>query len=202
MFGDSSATMPDGVPAVPDDAVSSDAPARAGAPAEAAVDPRLRDRLRVLVCCLALTALAVCTRPGLLLADTKIDMVLDPGAFLGRALHLWDPEQFGQLQNQAAGYFVPMGPFYWLGHAAGMPPWIVQRLWFALLMCAALLGVRALAARLEIGGPAARLAAGTAYALSPHALSALGQNSWEYLPLAMLPWTVVPLATAARRDGG
>lgn len=187
VVGDSSVTVPDGVSIVP---------------AEAAIDPRLRDRIRVFVCCLALTALALCTKPGLLLADTKIDMVLDPGAFLGRALHLWDAEQFGQLQNQAAGYFVPMGPFYWLGHAAGMPPWIVQRLWFALLMCAALLGVRALAARLEIGGPAARLAAGTAYALSPHALSALGQNSWEYLPLAMLPWTVVPLATAVRRDGG
>ncbi|WP_051468473.1 alpha-(1-_3)-arabinofuranosyltransferase domain-containing protein [Actinomadura oligospora] len=194
MVGDSSATVPDGVPIVPDGV--------SVVPAEADVDPRLRDRIRVLVCCLALTALAVCTKPGLLLADTKIDMVLDPGAFLGRALHLWDAEQFGQLQNQAAGYFVPMGPFYWLGHAAGMPPWIVQRLWFALLMCAALLGVRALAARLEIGGPAARLAAGTAYALSPHALSALGQNSWEYLPLAMLPWTVVPLVTAVRRDGG
>ncbi|MEV5574964.1 alpha-(1-_3)-arabinofuranosyltransferase family protein [Spirillospora sp. NPDC052269] len=187
MVGDSSVTMPDGVSIVSD---------------EVAVDPVLRDRIRVFVCCLALTALALCTKPGLLLSDTKIDMVLDPGAFLGRALHLWDAEQFGQLQNQAAGYFVPMGPFYWLGHAAGMPPWIVQRLWFALLMCAALLGVRALAARLEIGGPAARLAAGTAYALSPHALSALGQNSWEYLPLAMLPWTVVPLATAVRRDGG
>ncbi|MFC5179995.1 alpha-(1-_3)-arabinofuranosyltransferase domain-containing protein [Actinomadura harenae] len=184
VVGDSSVALPDGVPS------------------EVAVDPVLRDRIRVLVCCLAMTALAVGTRPGLLLADTKIDMVVDPGAFLRRALHLWDAEQFGQLQNQAAGYFVPMGPFYWLGHAAGMPPWIVQRLWFALLMCAALLGVRALAARLEIGGPAARLAAGTAYALSPHALAALGQNSWEYLPLAMLPWTVVPLVTAVRRDGG
>ncbi|MCP2335141.1 alpha-(1-_3)-arabinofuranosyltransferase domain-containing protein [Actinomadura rupiterrae] len=180
-----SATAPDGTPYT-----------------EVAVDPRLRDRMRLLVCCLALTALAVCTEPGLLLADTKIDMVLDPGAFLGRALHLWDTEQFGQLQNQAAGYFVPMGPFYWLGHAAGMPAWIVQRLWFALLMCAALLGVRALAARLETGGPTSRLVAGMAYALSPHALSALGQNSWEYLPLAMLPWTVVPLATAAKRDSG
>ncbi|MFC4910368.1 alpha-(1-_3)-arabinofuranosyltransferase domain-containing protein [Actinomadura gamaensis] len=187
VVGDPSATVPDGVSIVS---------------AEVAVDPRLRDRLRLLVCCLALTALAVCAEPGLLLADTKIDMVLDPGAFLGRALHLWDAEQFGQLQNQAAGYFVPMGPFYWLGHAAGMPAWIVQRLWFALLMCAALLGVRALAARLEVGGPTTRLAAGMAYALSPHALSSLGQNSWEYLPLAMLPWTVVPLATAARRDGG
>ncbi|MFC6884114.1 MULTISPECIES: alpha-(1-_3)-arabinofuranosyltransferase domain-containing protein [Actinomadura] len=166
------------------------------------VDDRLRERFRVLVCCLLLTVLATSTRPGRILADTKIDMAVNPVGFLGRALHLWDPEQFGQLQNQASGYFFPMGPFYAAGHLAGVPAWMTQRLWLALLMIAAFLGARRLAARLGAGGPVTRLLAGMAYALGPHGLSALGQNSWEYLPLAMLPWIVLPLVTAVQTDGG
>jgi arabinofuranan 3-O-arabinosyltransferase len=107
------------------------------------LDVRLRERLRVLLCCLCLGLLATATRPGKILADTKIDMPIDPIGFLGRALHLWDIEQFGQLQNQAAGYLFPMGPFYALGHLAGIPGWITQRMWLGLLLCVAFLGTRA-----------------------------------------------------------
>ncbi|WP_344454268.1 alpha-(1-_3)-arabinofuranosyltransferase domain-containing protein, partial [Actinomadura kijaniata] len=178
------------------------AASRDAAPDPEGADPVWRDRLRVLVCCLALTVLAVTTRPGRVLADTKIDMAVSPAAFLGRALHLWDTAQFGQLQNQAAGYFFPWGPFHLLGDLAGLPAWITQRMWMALLMCAAFLGARRLADRLGLGGPVSRLFGGMAYALGPHGLSALGQNSWEYLPLALLPWTVIPLVTAVRNDGG
>jgi arabinofuranan 3-O-arabinosyltransferase len=167
------------------------------------VDVRLRERLRALLCCLCLVLLATATRPGRIIADTKIDMAVNPLGFLGRALHLWDVEQFGQLQNQAAGYLFPMGPFYALGHLAGMPAWITQRLWLGTLLCAAFLGARRLAARLGIGTPGGRLIGALAYALSPHALASLGTNSSEYLPLAMLPWMVLPLVTAASgvRDG-
>lgn len=172
-----------------------DAADRDDRPPRAEVDDRLRDRFRTLVCCLALTVLATSTRPGRILSDTKIDMAVNPVGFLGRALHLWDPEQFGQLQNQAAYYFFPMGPFYALGQLAGVPAWITQRMWLAALLCAAFLGARRLAARLGAGGPVTRLIGAMAYALGPHGLSALGQNSWEYLPLAMLPWIVLPLVT-------
>ncbi|GLY91456.1 coagulation factor 5/8 type [Actinoallomurus iriomotensis] len=165
-------------------------------------DPALRERLRVLLCCACLCLLATATRPGKIIPDTKIDLPIDPARFLGRALHLWDVEQFGQLQNQAAGYLFPMGPFYVLGHLIGLPAWIVQRFWLALLLCAAFLGTRRLAERLGIGSPGARLAGAMAYALSPHALAVMGINSSEYLPLAMLPWIIVPLATVTRRDGG
>jgi arabinofuranan 3-O-arabinosyltransferase len=162
-------------------------------------DPRFRERLRVLLCCLGLVLLATGTRPGRIIPDTKLDMPLNPIGFLGRALHLWDIEQFGQLQNQATGYLFPMGPFYVLGHLVGMPAWIVQRLWLATLLCVAFLGARRLAERLGIGTPAARLAGGLAYALGPHALASLGINSSEYLPMALLPWIVVPLVTAAEK---
>jgi arabinofuranan 3-O-arabinosyltransferase len=157
------------------------------------VDPWLRERLRTLLCCLFLILLATATSPGRIVGDTKIDMALNPLGFLARALRLWDVEQFGQLQNQAAGYLFPMGPFYALGHLAGVPPWITQRAWLGGLMCVAFLGARRLALRLRIGGPAGRLAGGMVYALGPHTLAALGINSSEYLPVAMLPWMVIPL---------
>lgn len=184
-------------------------PAGPGGPGGPDPAVRLRERLRVLACCLALTAIAFGTRPGAILADTKIDMAVNPLGFLGRALHLWDPEQFGQLQNQAVGYLFPMGPFFALGDLIGMPAWITQRFWLSLLMCLAFVGTWRLAGRLGIGGSAqdghgqwTRLFAATAYALAPNGLATLGQISSEYLPAAMLPWIVLPLVTAASGEGG
>ena len=55
-----------------------------------------------------------------------------------------------------------------------------------------------LAARFGIGVPWTRAVAGLAYALSPIALSIVGQYSGEYLPMAMLPWILLPLAGAVR----
>ncbi|TDC50270.1 DUF3367 domain-containing protein [Actinomadura sp. KC345] len=193
-------------------AVGEAKPPRSGAPRQPApgggppdgmdAGGRLRERLRVVACCLTLTALAFSTRPGAILADTKIDMAVNPLGFLGRALHLWDPEQFGQLQNQAVGYLFPMGPFFALGDVIGMPAWITQRFWTSLLLCLAFLGTWKLAGRLGVGGPGTRLFAAMAYALAPNGLATLGQISSEYMPVAMLPWIVLPLVTAASGDGG
>src|SRR3569833_180328 len=176
-------------------------PSRTGDVADEELDVRLRERLRVLLCCLCLTLITTATRPGKMLADTKIDMPIDPTGLLSRALHMWDIEQFGRLQNQASGYLFPMGPFFALGHFAGIPGWITQRMWLSVLLCTAFLGVRTLAGRLGVGTPTGRLLGAMAYALGPHGLTSLGTNSSEYIPLAMLPWIVVPLATVTRRGG-
>ncbi len=45
-----------------------------------------------------------------------------------------------------------------------------------------------------IGTQGTRAAAGLAYAMSPVALSIVGHMSGEFLPMAMLPWILVPLA--------
>jgi arabinofuranan 3-O-arabinosyltransferase len=171
---------------------------QAGPGAPPAVDERLRERIRLLAFCLLLAVLPVVTAPGRIIADTKLDLAVNPAGWLARALTLWDPQQFGQLQDQAAGYLFPMGPFFYLGHLAGLQPWVVQRLWISAVAVAAFLGTVKLAERLGIGSPWSRIAAGLAYAASPAALALLGGLSAEFLPAAMLPWILIPLVTAAR----
>src|SRR5215469_2605281 len=155
-------------------------------------------RYWLIACCVALVALAFASHPGHIIADTKIDLAINPAGFLQRALHLWDPAQFGQLQNQAVGYFFPIGPFFLLGKIAGIPGWITQRLWISFILLAAFLGVIRLCRVLGIGSRDSQLVAAMAYALSPLALSLLGYNSAQVLPGAMLPWILVPLVLAVR----
>ncbi|GAB4103939.1 alpha-(1-_3)-arabinofuranosyltransferase [Micromonospora taraxaci] len=155
-------------------------------------------RLRELLVCLALIGLCVTQSPGLIVPDTKLDMALDPGGFLARATHLWVVDwQFGTLQNQAVGYFFPMGPFFLLGEAIGLPAWLVQRLWMATLLCVALTGMVRLARALDLGGPASRLVAGAVFALSPRALTLVGTVSVELLPYCVAPWVLLPLVKGA-----
>ncbi|NGZ99945.1 DUF3367 domain-containing protein [Nocardioides sp. W3-2-3] len=98
-------------------------------------------RSRLVACCALLVGLALVQDPGLLVPDTKFDLVAAPGDWLTRALHVWDAEGgFGQVQNQAHGYLWPMGPFFWLLHTVGIPGWVVQRLWQSLVLCVAMAG--------------------------------------------------------------
>lgn len=125
-------------------------------------------RFRSALVCLGFVVLAVLQEPGQVVGDTKLDLAVDPVDFLHRALTLWEPEgAAGQLQNQAYGYFFPMGPFFAAGRLIGLPPWLVQRLWLALLLSVAYLGVVVLARRLRIGTPATAVLAGVAYACAP-----------------------------------
>ncbi|MGQ0836944.1 alpha-(1-_3)-arabinofuranosyltransferase domain-containing protein [Actinokineospora sp.] len=156
-------------------------------------------RLRAVACCALLTAVAFLQAPGKIVGDTKLDLVVDPGAFLARALSLWDPAaELGRLQNQANGYLFPMGPFFGLGQLAAVPPWIVQRAWMAALLVLAFLGARRVATLLNIGSPNTRLIGALVYALAPRALTLLGTNSAELLPTSVLPWVLAPLIAGSR----
>ncbi len=164
-------------------------------------------RLKLFACCLALTLMVFWQSPGDTATDTKFDLVVSPWRFLGRALQLWDPlTSAGTLQNQAYGYAFPMGPFFGLLHSAQMQPWVTQRLWESALLIAAFLGVVRLTQVLGISGLWPRIAAGACYALSPRMLSELTSISSELMPVAVLPWVLVPLvrgshAGSERRAG-
>jgi len=149
---------------------------------------------------LALVALTFLQRPGRTTFDTKFDLTADPGAFLERTLHLWNPElSFGELQNQAYGYLFPQGTFFLAGDLVGLPDWVVQRLWSALILVAAYDGARRLMRALATpASPWVPIVAGLAYALSPRLLGLSGVLTAEILPTAVLPWVVLPLVLALR----
>jgi arabinofuranan 3-O-arabinosyltransferase len=147
-----------------------------------------------------LTAFAFSQSAGQVVADTKFDLVTGPARFLRTGLRLWDPSAaFGQLQNQAYGYAWPMGPFFLLGDLVQLPPWVVQRLWWALLLCAAFFGVLRLARTLGLGTPGTQVLAAFAFVLTPRITTLLGGVSVELWPMALAPWVLVPLVRASER---
>ncbi|MGL5912036.1 MAG: alpha-(1-_3)-arabinofuranosyltransferase domain-containing protein, partial [Phycicoccus sp.] len=155
---------------------------------------RWRRRLDRLLPTVFLMALAFVQRPGWTAADTKLDLVLDPGGFLARSVSLWDPlAAGGQLQNQAYGYLFPMGPFFWVGDTVGLPGWVVQRCWWALLLVVAYHGALLVLERLGIGSTWSRVIGAFAYALAPRMVMGLGAISSEIWPMALAPWILAPL---------
>ncbi|WP_245717431.1 alpha-(1-_3)-arabinofuranosyltransferase [Nocardia jejuensis] len=134
--------------------------------------------------------------PGRTVADTKYDLAQNPLGFLDRASHLWSSQSsMGQVQNQAYGYFFPHGAFFSLGHLLGLPAWITQRIWWALLLLAGFWGIVRLCETLGLGSRGSRILAAVAYALSPRVLTTLGSISSETLPMVLAPWVL--LAPAA-----
>jgi arabinofuranan 3-O-arabinosyltransferase len=79
---------------------------------------RTRDRLLVPALAALAFALALVQRPGLASSDTKIDLHVEPGAFLADVASAWSSTgDLGHVQGgQYGGYLFPMGPFFALGH--------------------------------------------------------------------------------------
>lgn len=156
-------------------------------------------RFRLLSACFLLAALCLHQAPGLIVPDTKLDLTANPASFLSRALTVWDGSSLGQLQNQAYGYLFPVGPFHWFLDVLGLPEWLIQRLWWALILCVAFLGLWRLGTVLGIGTPWTRYFAALVFALSPRFLSEVAITSVEVWPMALAPWVLVPLVDPAPR---
>jgi len=173
---------------------------RIGADGDAEVDSRT-PRWPLAVITAGVVTLFLLQAPGRLIADTKMDVPLDPLRFMERATHLWNSSSdFGFLPNQYIGYLFPMGPFFLIGKLAHVPPWITQRLWMALIVTVAVWGTVRLADALRIGRPITRVAAGLAYGLSPVFLGKIGVSSIALTGPAMLPWITLPLVLALRTN--
>lgn len=145
--------------------------------------------------------------PGRTVADTKYDLTQHPFGLLHRALHLWNNQvPLGQVQNQAYGYLFPQGGFFALGRLVGLPGWVTQRIWWALLILVGFWGIVRLCEVLGIGSRGSRVLAAVVFALSPRVLTTLGSISSETLPMMLAPWALLaPAALSAgryRRGGG
>ena len=139
--------------------------------------------------------------PGLVGADTKSYLYLDPGRLLSRAGALWDADRaLGTVTHQNIGFLWPMGPFYWFFEALGAPDWVAQRLWVGTLLLAAGLGVRYLLRTLGFQGRGLLIAM-LAYQLSPYALNYSARISAVLLPWAGLGW-MIGLTVRSARTGG
>lgn len=153
----------------------------------------------------AFLILAFIQSPGRISPDTKLDLTANPLRFLARAADLWNSDlSFGQAQNQAYGYLFPHGAFFLAGDALGVPGWVTQRLWWALLLTVGFWGFLRVAEALNngrgIGTTSSRVVAATAFALSPRVLTTLGAISSETLPMMLAPWVLLPVIYAMRGD--
>ena len=134
-------------------------------------------------------------------ADTKTYLYLDPARLLSRAWSMWDPTVgFGTVTHQNIGFLWPMGPFYWLLDAIGVPDWAAQRLWWGTLIFGAGAGVAYLLRKLNWSGPGL-IAATFAYALSPFLLTLVARLSGLLLPFVALPWLIAFTMLTVRSKG-
>ena len=152
------------------------------------------------------------THRGMVGADTKNYLYLDPSRLLANAPYLWDPNVgMGTVTHQNIGYLLPMGPWYWTFHALHVPVWIAQRLWLGTLLFAAGTGVIFLLRTLgwryrtdageqpswDLHGPAV-LVASLAFMLTPYTLEYEARISAILMPWAALPWMVALVARGLR----
>ncbi len=155
------------------------------------------------------------TAPGLVEDDSKQYLYTDPARFMAQVVSLWNPDvSMGTVTHQYIGYLLPMGPYYALMEALGVPTWVAQRLWTGSLLFLAGAGVLFLLRTLApasrpgdgsldtatVGGVGAMVAA-FAYMLSPYVLQNEARQSALLLPWVGLPW-MVGLTARALRTGG
>ena len=158
--------------------------------------PRLRGLADFVLAFPAFLLVVGLQSPGKIVSDTKYDLLVDPIGFLSRSLHIWTGESFsGQVQNQSYGYFFPHGAFFALGQFAHVPPWITERLWWALALTIGFTGVYRLARSLGIGRTSWRIVGALTYVGAPKVLTSLGTISSEIWPMMLAPWVMLAIHT-------
>jgi arabinofuranan 3-O-arabinosyltransferase len=138
--------------------------------------------------------LAIVQSPGLDTSDSKINLHLDPGQFLGQVASLWSPTQgLGHVQGgQYPGYLWPMGPFFALGHLIGLSDWLTERLWLGTLLALAAWGtVRLIGALHPRPRAVGQVVAGALYIANPYVIVMASRTTVTLLGYAALPWLML-----------
>lgn len=139
------------------------------------------------------------TKPGMVSADTKSYLTIDPQRLLSRAWSMWDPSiGAGTVTHQNIGYLFPLGPYYWVMDRIGIPDWVTQRLLWGTMVFAAAAGVLRLARSVGWATAPAFVAA-TSYAFTPYVLSYLARLSVILGPWAAMPWLILLANRAVRQ---
>ncbi|MBD0281648.1 MAG: DUF3367 domain-containing protein [Thermoleophilaceae bacterium] len=153
-----------------------------------------RDGIVALAFAVASFALAFAQRPGEATSDTKIDLHVDPVAFLGQVASAWTPStDLGAVHSaQYSGYLWPMGPLFAALHSIGLSPWVSHRFWLGLIFALSAWGVLKLVDAL-VGRPrgVAHVVAAGFYVLNPYIVVFTGRTSVTLLGYAALPWLLL-----------
>ena len=114
-----------------------------------------------------------------------------PAARRGRA-SMWDPNiGLGTVTHQNIGYLFPMGPYYWLMQALGVPDWVRSGSGSASILFFAGARRPLPAAHARRAGPRRRRRARSSYMFTPVLARLRGADLGDpALPWAALPWMI------------
>jgi arabinofuranan 3-O-arabinosyltransferase len=149
-------------------------------------------------------ALAFLQRPGWATSDTKIDLHVDPAAFVSEVSSVWSPSiDLGAVQGaQYSGYLWPMGPVFAVLHWVGLSPWVAHRIWLGLLFAISAWGMlRLLDAFLGRPRGIPHLLGAGFYLLNPYTVIFTGRTSLILLGYAVLPWLLLVVHRGVRLSG-
>ena len=127
-------------------------------------------------------------------SDQRIELITAPGRFLSQVGDVWSSTiDLGHIQtSQFVGYLFPMGSFFALGDAAGIPVWIVQRFWIAGILALGAWGVVRLVERLfPSRSQSAGFIAGLIFITGPFITIGLNRGTSWLLAAALLPWLLL-----------
>lgn len=168
-------------------------------------EARRKDRVVLAALALLSYGIALLQRPGTTVSDTRVELSADPGLFLERTIWIWNgATDLGHVQSgQFTGYLFPMGPYFALGDAAGIPMWLLQRFWLGTLLFLAGWGaVRLVRALLPGAGWEGQAAALLVFVLNPYVVQYTSRGTVTLLAYAALPWLMLAVHRGVREPRG
>jgi arabinofuranan 3-O-arabinosyltransferase len=155
---------------------------------------RLSARALPLILAAGAFAVAFAQRPGHTFADSRVELSADPALFLDRITALWSSTtDLGHVQSgQFVGYLFPMGPWFALAHAIGLPMWIAERLWMGSLLALSAWGAVVLIDDLYGRRRGiAHIVAAVVFAANPYVVTFGSRATVALLAYVAMPWLMV-----------